>query len=366
MKDGIKVLLVDDSAIFRYTITKILKNSGKNIRIIETAVNGKNTLKKMERIKDKVDIIVMDIVMPEMDGIKTVGYIMDRFPTPVILSSSQREKKEIDLALSDLGMSNIESGVVEFVKKPDPTYPNDRERFEKELILKIESLSKLDFSRIFSILNLKTKIHLKRKKTLLPRPPSYSTWDEYRDKIIVIGTSTGGPRAVSILLSMLPSNFPPIILVQHMPDGMITPWTKRLQSAYSQLKIRLAWDGAILQPGSFYVAPTGKHCIVKPGKWISLVDGEKVNFVIPSVDVTFRSAANVYGRNTLGIILTGMGKDGYEGAKRIKLAGGKIIAEHQSTCIMDSMPDTVIKADLADRISPIHQIAKTMIGIGWI
>lgn len=366
MKNGIKVLLVDDSAVFRFKISKILEDSGKNIRIIETAVNGKRALEKMERIKDKVDIIVMDIVMPEMDGLKTVGYIMDRFPTPVILSSSQREKKEIDLALSDLGMSNVESGVVEFVKKPDLTYPNDRERFEKELLLKIENLSKLDFSKIFSILKLKKKIQLQRKKVPLPKPPSYSTWDEHRNKIIVIGTSTGGPRAVSILLSMLPSKFPPIILIQHMPDGMIAPWTKRLQSAYPQLKIRLAWDGAIIQPDSIYVAPTGKHCIVKPSKWINLVDGEKVNFVIPSADVTFRSAAKVYGRNTLGIILTGMGRDGFEGAKQIKLVGGKIIAEHQSTSIMDSMPEAIIKADLADRISPIHQIANTLRGIGWI
>ncbi|MFX0138889.1 MAG: chemotaxis protein CheB, partial [Candidatus Hodarchaeota archaeon] len=324
MNNEIKVLLVDDSAVFRYHISKVIINSGKDIRIIETAVNGKKALEKMEKIKDKVDIIIMDILMPGMDGIETVGYIMDLFPTPVILSSSKKEKREIDIALSDLGMSNLESGAIEFVKKPDSLLPNDNERFEKELIFKIENLAKIDFNKISSIYDLKTKIQQQRIRIPLPKPPSYSTWDLHRNKIIVIGTSTGGPQAVSILLSMLPMKFPPIILIQHMPDGMIAPWTLRLQKAFPQLKIRLAWSGAILQPRNIFIAPTGKHCIIEPGKWINLVDGEKVNFVIPAADVTFRSAAKVYGKETLGIILTGMGRDGFEGAKIIKSFGGKI------------------------------------------
>ncbi|MFX0051808.1 MAG: chemotaxis protein CheB [Candidatus Hermodarchaeota archaeon] len=366
MNDGIKVLLVDDSAIFRYHINKVIMKSGKNIRIIETAVNGKKALEKMEKIRDKVDIIIMDIMMPGMDGIETVGYIMDRFPTPVILSSGKKKKREIEIALSDLRMSNLESGAVEFVKKPDSLHPNDDLRFEKELIFKIENLTRIDFNKISSIYDLKAKIQQQRKEIPLPIPPSYSTWDLHRNKIIVIGTSTGGPQAVSILLSMLPMKFPPIIIIQHMPDGMIAPWTVRLQKAFPQLKIRLAWSGALLQPSTIFIAPTGKHCIIEPGKWINLVDGEKVNFVIPAADVTFRSASKVYGRETLGIILTGMGRDGFKGAKIIKSVGGKIIAEHHSTSIMNSMPDSIIKANLADRISPINQITNTMRGLGWI
>ena len=148
MNDEIKVLLVDDSAIFRYHITKIIMNSGKNIRVIETAVNGKNALEKMEKIRDKVDIIIMDIMMQGMDGVETAGYIMDRFPTPVILSSGKKEKREIAIALSDLGMSNLESGAVKFVKKPDSMHPNDDHRFERELIFKIENLANVDFNKI--------------------------------------------------------------------------------------------------------------------------------------------------------------------------------------------------------------------------
>ncbi|MFX0174406.1 MAG: hypothetical protein ACFE9L_21215 [Candidatus Hodarchaeota archaeon] len=143
-------------------------------------------------------MIIMDIMMPGMDGIETVGYIMDRFPTPVILSSGKKKKREIEIALSDLGMSNLESGAIEFVKKPDSGHPNDNHRFEREIIIKIENLAKIDFNKISSIYDLKAKIQQKRKIVPLPRPPSYSTWDLHRNKIIVIGTSTGGPQAVSI------------------------------------------------------------------------------------------------------------------------------------------------------------------------
>lgn len=366
MNKEIRVLLVEDSAVFRYHISNIIQRSGENIKIVDTAFNGKKALKKMKGLKEKIDVVVSDIVMPEMDGIETAGQIMDRFPTPIILISSIKEKREVEKALQTLGMSAFESGSIEFLKKPDPLYPNDKERFNKELILKIQNIALLDFNKIFSVFKLQKKVKQEQfiKKTV--KRPSKSVWTEYRKKIIVIGASTGGPQAVSILFSMLPSKFPPVILVQHMPDGMIQPWIIRLQEAFPQLKIRLAKDGDILQPRNIYIAPTGKHCIIERGKSIKIRDGEKINFVIPAADVTFESAARVFGKNTLGIVLTGMGRDGLKGTRKIKAAGGMVIAEHKSTSIINSMPDAIIKANLADRISPIHQIANTIRGIGWI
>ncbi|MFX1517547.1 MAG: CheB methylesterase domain-containing protein, partial [Promethearchaeota archaeon] len=200
----------------------------------------------------------------------------------------------------------------------------------------------------------------------LVRDPQQVILDRYRSKIIVIGASTGGPRAISMILSMLPNKFPPILVIQHMPIGMVEPWVTRLRKMYSDLNIQVAKTGILLRPNHIYIAPAGKHCLINRNKRIKLDVGEKVNYVIPAADVTFESVADTYGEDSLGIILTGMGQDGVRGARIIKKLGGKIIAEDESTCIIPSMPKAVIEANLADRISPLHKIPTSIRGLGWI
>ena len=366
MNDAIRVFLIDDSAVVRQQISQMIMKSQEKLTVVGTAMNGRVALKRMMHPRYKSDVVITDIVMPEMDGIETINHIMDRFPTPVIVISALRRKKEIDVALSELGVAAFESGTVEFVRKPDPNIPNDRKRFEQELIHKIVNLSKIDFLKIFSIFNVESLV----KETEIIKPlveePLHTIQEKYRAKIIVIGASTGGPRAISMIFSMLPPTFPPILVIQHMVEGMVEPWVKRLQKMYSNLKIRVAKDGSLLQPNNICIAPAGKHCLVKRGKKVSLVSGKKVNFVIPSVDITFESAAKVFGHNTLGIVLTGMGQDGLHGAEHVKKAGGKIIAEHESTSVISSMPKAIIDSNLADRISPLNKIPHSIRGIGWI
>ncbi|UCG01183.1 MAG: chemotaxis-specific protein-glutamate methyltransferase CheB [Candidatus Heimdallarchaeota archaeon] len=366
MENVTRVFLIDDSAIVRQQISQMIMNSEKNIIVVGTAMNGRIALEKMILPRNKADVVIIDVVMPEMDGIETINHIMDRFPTPVIVISALKKKKEIDVALSELGVAAFESGTVEFVRKPDPWIPNDKERFKNELILKIENLAKIDFLKIFSIFNIESLVKEEAIAKPLIKEPSQVILNRHRAKIIVIGASTGGPRAISMIFSMLPNNFPPILVIQHMPIGMVKPWVTRLKKMYSNLMIEVANNGVLLRPNHIYIAPSGKHCLVNHNKRIKLESGEKVNFVIPSADVTFKSVAEVFGKDSLGIILTGMGQDGCRGARIIKDSGGKIIAEDESTSIIPSMPKAVIEGELADRISPLHKIPTSIRGLGWI
>jgi two-component system chemotaxis response regulator CheB len=186
------------------------------------------------------------------------------------------------------------------------------------------------------------------------------------NKIIVIGASTGGPKAIHFLLTNLPPISPPIIIVQHMPKEMMNIWAERLQNMHSELNISLAKNNAKIRPNKIYIAPGGFHCVIVQGKAIQLVDGEKVNFVIPAIDVTFDSAAAVYGKNVLGIVLTGMGHDGLNGAIKIKTNGGTVFAEHESTSIIASMPNAVISAGKADKVIPLHKIPSELRLSKWV
>ena len=357
-------MIVDDSAVARKRYTDIIKNSKENIKVVTTATDGKICLTKLEIPKFKPDIILMDIVMPQMDGITTIGHIMDRFPTPVLVVS-QLKQKEVDRALSNLGMSAFESGAVEFIRKPDPKNEVDSKRFERELLRKIKSLSPIDLLKVFTGFDLNLFLSEEKDAKVIEKIPALAPPDE-KNRVIVIGASTGGPRAISLVLSNFPKKFPPVFVVQHMPEIMMESWVQRLERLYPDLNIKLAKNKSYIKSNTVYVAPGGVHLRVQKNKRIQLYHGEKVNFVIPAIDVTLESAAKVYKKGTLGVILTGMGKDGTDGAKVVKEFGGRVIAEDESTCVIFSMPKNVIKQNLADLISPLHNIHSAIKRIGWM
>ncbi len=365
MKKEVRVFLVDDSAVVRHKITKLIVDSNKNIKVIGGAPNGKVALVKMALPKYKPDIVLVDAIMPEMDGFETIGHIMDRFPTPVIMVSGLT-KKEVNRSLSNLGMSAFESGAVEFVKKPDSRILYDDKRFKKELIFKIQHLSQIDLARAYTAFDFKSFLKDEEIEKPLVEVEPRKISKEFIDLLIVIGASTGGPRAISLVLSKIPSESPPIIIVQHMPEEMVKPWVRRLQSLYPHLKIEIAMNGEKIRQNRVYVAPGGKHCGIKKGKTFHVFVEERINYVIPAIDVTFVSAARVYKENVLGIVLTGMGKDGFEGARKIKAAGGTIFAEHESTSVIYAMPKAIVEGNLADRVVPLHNIPAVSRRRGWI
>jgi two-component system chemotaxis response regulator CheB len=189
---------------------------------------------------------------------------------------------------------------------------------------------------------------------------------DFHKKLIIIGASVGGPTAITLLLSEFSQHFSPIIIVQHMYKEMVTPWSKNLQRHFPSLKISVPKNKVSIKSDHIYIAEGGKHSEVTEKREIYSYEGERVNFVIPSVDVTFISAAKVYGENLLGIILTGTGRDGAYGAKKIKESGGTIFVEHESTCVIDSMPKAVIETELADKILPIQDIPFQLRKDGWM
>ncbi len=360
----IKVFIVDDSAVARQYITQVLEKEGEIFEIVGSAVNGPMALEKLKLEKYESDVVIVDMVMPEMDGIEVIKNIVKKFPTPIVAISAFRNKEEVNNSLAKLGMELFESGVVDFVKKPDSTLSNDNNRFERQLIKALQSQAHVNLDRSFTKIVSKTVVE-----------PEIVTRDEARilsrlvdnnSRIIIIGASTGGPKAISFLLSQLPPTSPPIIIVQHMPKEMMHSWCKRLQDSYPGLNINIAQDNEKIVANRIYLAPGGLHLAIDQRKAINLYEGSKVNFVSPAIDITFAKAAEVYGTNVLGIVLTGMGSDGCEGAREIKNNGGVVFVEHESTSVIYSMPNSVVKADLADKIIPLDKIPAVLRLNKWV
>lgn len=363
MNKSIRIFIVDDSAVARQINKKVVTEANHNFIVIGTAPNGKIALEKLSLTRYKADVILMDIMMPEMDGIETISHILDRFPTPVIIVSTLSQK-EVEIALSNEGMSAFESGAVEFVKKPNISDKADYSRFKRVLKKKISILAQVNLQRAYRGFDFKK--FLKDEEIEEVKIKYKVDKAQYRNLVMIIGASTGGPRAISLILSKMAPRFPPVVIVQHMPREMSQIWAKRLQILYPHLRIKIPNDNEMLRQNHVYIAPGGKHFSILSGKTIHLYKGELVNFVIPSVDVTLISAAKVYGNNVLALVLTGMGKDGLEGARTIKQVGGSVMAEHESTAVIYAMPQAVVDANLADEIVPLHDIPKYIRRKGWM
>lgn len=341
----IKVLVVDDSAFMRKIISNILAGS-PDIEVMDTARNGQEAIEKVTRLRP--DVVTMDVEMPILDGLQALGYIMSECPTRVIMLTGAESEH------GDLTMTAFQYGAVDFIQKPSGNISLDMEKIRDDLIKKVLAAAHVEVHKLGFI---EEKV-IKKKKVVSPVITGVK-------KIIVIGSSTGGPRALQHVIPLLPSNLMvPVLVVQHMPAGFTKSLAERLNSQ-SMLKVREAAEGDIIETGTVLIAPGDFHMIVKQQKIdgelrevIGLTKGEKVQGVRPSVDVLLESVARVYKENSVGVILTGMGSDGSNGIKKLKLAGGKVIAEDESTCVVYGMPRSVIEQNLADYILPIQKIAQ--------
>ncbi|MFA4957012.1 MAG: chemotaxis response regulator protein-glutamate methylesterase [Candidatus Methanoperedens sp.] len=341
----IKVLVVDDSAFMRKIITDILASSSE-IEVIGKAKNGQEAIEKVTQLRP--DVVTMDIEMPVLGGLQALGYIMSECPTRVIMLTAAESKH------GDLTMTAFQYGAVDFIQKPSGSISLDMEKIKDDLIRKVLAAAHVDIHKLVFI-----EEKLIKKEKIAPIQKIRTK------KIVIIGTSTGGPRALQQVIPLLPGDFRvPILVVQHMPAGFTKSLAERLNSQ-SLLRVREAEEGDIIQTGTVLIAPGDFHMVVKQQKIdgelrevIGLTKGERVQGVRPSVDVLLESVAKIYGQNSIGVILTGMGSDGSDGIKKLKLAGGKVIAEDESTCVVYGMPRSVIEQKLADYILPIHKIAQ--------
>ncbi|MDD9195544.1 chemotaxis response regulator protein-glutamate methylesterase [Aliivibrio sp. S3MY1] len=369
---AIKVLVVDDSSFFRRRVSEII-NADPRLEVIDVAVNGKEAVEKAKLLKP--DVITMDIEMPVMDGISAVKEIMKVCPTPTLMFSSLTH----DGAKATLDA--LDAGALDFLPKKFEDIARNRDEAVSLLQKRIAEIArKKSFMRRPSLASQTatiaptTRVTTTRSATLTAAAPVKNvpvvavgqrfkaTGKKYQ--LTAIGTSTGGPVALQKILTAIPANYPhPIILVQHMPATFTAAFAARLNNLCN-IQVKEAQDGDVLKPGCAYLAPGGLQMMVdgRPGaSRLKILDGgERMNYK-PCVDVTFGSAAKVYGDKVLSMILTGMGADGREGCRMLKAAGATIWSQDEQSCVVYGMPQAIDKAGLSSESLPLERVAERML-----
>ncbi len=343
------VLIVDDSAFMRKVITDII-SSENDFNVIGTAKNGKEAIQKIQELKP--DVVTLDVEMLVMDGLTALEQIMNKHPIPIVMLSSLT-KESADATLKALSL-----GAVDFIPKPENIFKMNTDTIKNQLNKKIRIASKVQVNKKRPII-YSSKI----------RKSSYISTDFLTSKtikkIVAIGTSTGGPRALQHVIPYLPQNIPAsILIVQHMPVGFTKSLAERLNNL-SAIHVKEAEDGEELLPGYAYVAPGDYHLKLTniSSKYIIKLSKEKpVSGHRPSVDVMMNSVAELeLQKKIIGVIMTGMGSDGAEGIKNIKKQNGFTIAQNEETCVVYGMPRSAVNLGCIDEIVPLKDIASAII-----
>lgn len=343
-----KVLIVDDSAFVRKVVRQMLSRS-PFIEVVGTAANGREALEKVEELKP--DVVSLDLIMPELDGIGFLREQMKRRPLPVVVVSIASENGELVLQAMDLG-------AVDFIQKPTALATDKIFEITDELIEKVKTAALVSPQKIAGL-----PVEEAALSSAIPIPAKAKGQVE----VVVLGISTGGPQALRTLIPRFPAEFPvPVAMVLHMPVGYTELYAKKLDEI-SRLKVVEAREGDELKPGLALLAPAGRHLFLsrnRNGAVIAHLDTRPFDTPHrPSVDVLFRSAAEVYGDKVLGVVMTGMGSDGKEGASWIKAQGGRIFTEAEETCVVYGMPRSVVEAGLSDKQVPLYNLAKEIMEV---
>jgi len=342
MERKIKVLIVDDSTFARLSISHRIQ-ADNGIEVIGFAHDG---LEAMDKIKElKPDVITMDVEMPHMDGLTALKRIMLESPRPVIMLSSLTGKGTATT------LRALESGAVDFFLKPSITTPAGASESAIELIEKIKMAATSRAPAPVILPKPQSRNEVVKKDT--PGNPAR--------RVVVIGSSTGGPRALYQVIPSLPAEISAaVLIIQHMPPGFTRAMAARLDEL-SAFEIKEAEAGDVLTENRGFIAPGGYHMVVTPERKIGLNREPPVWGVRPSVDVSMESVAAVYGGRTVGVVLTGMGCDGTKGTGRLRSAGGKVLAEDASTCVVYGMPRSVYESGYANAVLPLPEIAPAIV-----
>jgi two-component system chemotaxis response regulator CheB len=340
----IKVLVVDDSAVVREFLVYTL-NSDPGIQVVGTARNGEEALQAVQRLKP--DVITMDIHMPKMDGLEATRRIMEAQPTPIVVISGSSTAKEVATAFHA-----IEAGAVWFISRPrgigDPGY----EKMAKELVQTVRLMSEVKVIRRWPRYGKITPV------SSVPGARVRTVSAQVR--VIAVGSSTGGPMVLKTILSGLHQNFPvPLLIVQHMSPGFVSGFVAWLNTS-APFPVRLAAHGEYPQPGNAYIAPDGFHMEVVTGNRIILSKGEPENGMRPSVSCLFRSIARVFGKEAIGILLTGMGRDGAEELKIMKGQGAVTVAQNEETSVIYGMPGEAVAIGAALHVLSPEEISNLL------
>jgi two-component system chemotaxis response regulator CheB len=345
----IRLLVVDDSAFVRKALVRMF-NGHPDIQVIDVASDGEMAVSHAKRLRP--DVVTLDVRMPVLDGLSALERIMAECPAPVIMLSS----------LTDKGGENtlraLELGAIDYVDKSAMGGPMDITSLADELTMKILTAARVDIGKL-------RRRPLSRREAV--QIPVNRLNKCRRTELVLVGTSTGGPQALRLVLGRIPAEYPcPILVVQHMTPGFTASLSERLDGTCA-IKVKEAADGEKFIPGTAYIAPAGLHLKVrKNGGHISasleLAPHKPVHR--PSVDVLFESAATACGAGCAAFVLTGMGKDGAAGAVALKRAGGRVFVESEETAIVYGMPRAVAEAVEVDGVFPLYDLADAIIRAG--
>ncbi|MBI3964332.1 MAG: chemotaxis response regulator protein-glutamate methylesterase [Chloroflexi bacterium] len=326
----------------RQSVRRVL-DADPEIEVLDTARDGLDALVKIERLQP--DVVTLDVEMPNLDGLSALRLLMERFPRPVVMFSS------LTAAGTDATVQALSLGAADFLCKPSGQSSAGISAIAEELVSKVKRAARARIRRPLAVTPVRLPV------SPAPRLP---IGDPAPTRLLVVGSSTGGPRALAELMGALPSDLGcAIVIVQHLPAGFTRSLAERLNQL-SPLEITEARDGDILTVGRALLAPGDFH--LKLGtRRVALDMGPRRHGVRPSVDTTLEDAAAVFGGSVLGVILTGMGEDGAAGAGAVKAVGGRVLAEDESTCAVFGMPHAVITAGHADEVVPLDRMAAAIV-----
>jgi two-component system, chemotaxis family, protein-glutamate methylesterase/glutaminase len=345
MKERVRVLVVDDSALMRKLIPLILERD-PDIEVVGTAMDGAFALRKIAELQP--DIVTLDLEMPRMDGLETLRMIMRGAPLPVIVFSTHSKEGAYST------FKALALGAIDFVAKPRNAAAGNLEPVALQLAEKIKVAKRAGGRKSIP-------------KPLLEVPPSSKKHSRPAippNRIIAIGISTGGPNALQYLLTQFPADFPAtFVVVQHMPEGFTDMFARRLDECCA-LDVHEAKSGDLLIAGRVLICPGNRHMMVRRmprGEMVVLSDTPPINGHRPSADVLFHSVAQEFGLTSVGIIMTGMGEDGAEGIGAIKAAGGMTIAQSEETCVVSGMPRAAILKGFVQKVLPLDTLGAHLI-----
>ncbi len=352
--EKVKVMLVDDSAVVRQVLTGILE-AAPGIEVIGAAADPIFALERMKRVWP--DVIVLDIEMPRMDGLTFLRKVMAERPTPVVICSSLTERGAATT------IQALEAGALDCVLKPKEGVKKYLEGASNDLVSAVREAARVNPARLRAAPAVIPKVVPKVSADAVLPPPGSEALAQTTERIVAIGTSTGGTQALEAVLTTLPRVSPGIVIVQHMPEKFTASFAARLDSL-CEIEVREAQNNDRVLPGRALIAPGGKHMLLKrSGAFyhVEVIDGPLVNRHRPSVDVLFRSVARFAGRNATGIIMTGMGDDGARGLKEMHDAGAGTVAQDEASCVVFGMPKEAIKLGAADRVMPLQDIPRAIL-----
>lgn len=347
----LRVLVVDDSNFFRQRLKEMI-DQHPDLSVVGSAANGREAVEQARSLRP--DLVTMDFEMPEMDGITAVRHIMADRPVPILMFSS------LTYEGARITLDALAAGAMDFMPKDFGEVSRNAQGLRDKLHERLLTLGRQSRASA-SASREATQL---QKPEPAPRPAHREPLTPSRPrgsyKLLVIGASTGGPVALTDVLVNLPATFPlPIVLVQHMPENFTRAFAERL-NRQCQIQVREAKEGDTLQPGVALLAPGGKQMMLDARGGLRIVEDERMTYK-PSLDITFGSAAKHYGNKVLGVVLTGMGADGREGARMLKSAGSTIWSQDEASCVIYGMPMAVAKAGLSDKVLSLKDIGPRLV-----